>query len=148
MAATVQQIRAALEQYTDPYLRQTLQQAGALRDLQLNGRTVVVVVELGIPVSGYEAQFRSALAAHLAAAGVQGLELQLELRGGIVPHGLQRPLKPIPGVGNIIAVASGKGGVGKSTVAVNPALPWAAAGPPVATHRPGQCGPEPPREPG
>jgi len=68
MAETVQQFRSALEQFPEPYLRQTLKEAGALREVRLSGREIMVEVELGFPVGGYEAQFRSALAAHLADA--------------------------------------------------------------------------------
>jgi ATP-binding protein involved in chromosome partitioning len=132
MADTVHRIRTAVEQYTDPYLDQTLLEAGALAHLRVSESEIDGTIELGIPVLGYVEQFRSALAAHLAAAGFPGLGVGVELRGVIATHSVQRPLKPLPGVSNIVAVASGKGGVGKSTVAVNLALAWAAAGARVA----------------
>ena len=119
--------RAALEAYVDPYLGETLSSAEAIREVRALGKGINARIALGFPVGGYGPELTAALRAHLARAGIEA-PLSVDLEANIRPHAVQRNLKPLGQISNIVAVASGKGGVGKSTVAVNLALAWAAQG--------------------
>ena len=145
MTAVAQsEIENALKDYVDPYLEQDLVSAKVVKDLNVDGAKVQIHVVLGFPAKGYVEELRQTLESTIGALdGVEQTDISVEWK--LAAHKVQKGVEPLKNVKNIIAIASGKGGVGKSTVASNLALALSAEGATVGVLDADIYGPSQPR---
>src|SRR3954470_17871744 len=129
MAVEQARVLDALKVVQDPDLHRDIVSLGFIKDLNINGGKVGFTIELTTPACPVKDQMRDqARAAVLALPGVTDVNINMTASVRATGIGGEGPRAPLPGVKNIIAVGAGKGGVGKTTVAVNLAVALAKAG--------------------